>query len=69
MADKEKYEFTRKVAKILAEHGVDAAEVTDLRANGQAGIRVVVGAYSERISGVISRDALAALAERIKAAT
>lgn len=61
----EKYSFTRKIASILKkEHGITATATE----TGEAGLRVVAGSYSETISGVITKQKLAALAARIKGA-
>jgi hypothetical protein len=61
-----KYSLNGKIARILKdEHGIDA-EVSGLVENGEAGIRVSAGNFTEQLSGLVSKDRLADLAARIK---
>jgi hypothetical protein len=59
------YSLLDKIAAILKkDHGITAS----IEDAGEAGIRVTAGSHQETMSGVITRDKISSLAERIKAA-
>jgi hypothetical protein len=62
------YSLPDKIAAILKkEHGITAS-VEDMIKTAEPGIRVTSGSFQETISGAITKDKIASLAERIKAA-
>jgi len=61
------YSLARKLERILkSDHGISAT-IAELRDTGVSGMRVTAGAFEETISGLITRDKIAALAQRIRA--
>lgn len=63
------YSLQDKIARILEkDHGITAT-VEDMMKSGEPGFLITAGTYHEIISGVITMDRIAALADRIKAAS